>query len=270
MTINNLTIFVSSCDAFSDCWDPFFTLFKRHWPEYSGRIILATETKSYTFPGLNIICPCVQNDFSRKLTWSEITTLTLAHLNTPYFLLLLEDYFIKSPVNHREFLKMFEIMQAEDYSHLMLIPMPGKNLPSKYDFLLERAANAPYRFSTQVGIWKTKQFISYLRPHESPWLAEMWGSKRAARIPDSFYALSNDYIETNGYIIDYFIRGGVQKGKWVTGVPEFLQANGFHNIDFSIRGTYSTPVVPPFHQRIRNKLKSFPDEIKSWLSVLFS
>jgi len=44
---HNLTVLVNSTDTFSDCWPPFFQLFKRYWPECPCPIILNTETKDY-------------------------------------------------------------------------------------------------------------------------------------------------------------------------------------------------------------------------------
>ncbi|MEI7706500.1 MAG: hypothetical protein WCK73_18090, partial [Deltaproteobacteria bacterium] len=120
--------------------------------------------------------------------------------------------------------ELAKVMTEENYSHLMLIPMPGKNKAGKYDFLHERALDAPYRFSTQAGLWKTERFKYYLRPHESPWMAEIWGSKRTARTPDSFYSINPDYIKTHGYIIDYFIKSAFPTRDEVRKLLEALEA----------------------------------------------
>jgi hypothetical protein len=54
MTNNNLSIVVSSCDSYSDLWNPFFTLLKKYWigiEKYP--IYLCTESKKITFEGLD-------------------------------------------------------------------------------------------------------------------------------------------------------------------------------------------------------------------------
>ena len=56
MNVNNIPVFVSSADSYSDIWPAFFTLFKREWPEFSGVIYLNTEYLSYEYEGLNIVC----------------------------------------------------------------------------------------------------------------------------------------------------------------------------------------------------------------------
>jgi hypothetical protein len=263
------TVFVCSSDRFSDCWDPFFTLFKRYWPEYTGEIILATERISYQFPGLNIVCPCVQTGISRKLTWSEVIRMSLDSVKTSHILLFLEDYFIRSTVDNQRLEEMFNLMIAEDFDHLMLISMPGNNKPTAWPYLVERAQDAPYRISTQIGFWKKEIFLKYLKPHESPWQFELWGSKRAARIHDRFYAIHPDILKTRDYIIDYYIRGAVTKGKWQQSVPEFFAQNKLNPLDFSIRGFYDPDYLPPLKKRIVNRIRTMMSDFHSWFILVF-
>ncbi|MFM9834618.1 MAG: hypothetical protein ACKVOA_00770, partial [Methylophilaceae bacterium] len=68
---NDLTIFVNTSDSFEDCWHPFFSLFARYWPNCPYPIVLNTETKDYSFKGLNIVCAKVAIGENRRLTWSE-------------------------------------------------------------------------------------------------------------------------------------------------------------------------------------------------------
>ena len=44
---SNITVLVNSCDSYSDAWYPFFTLWKKYWPDCKYPIILNTESKSY-------------------------------------------------------------------------------------------------------------------------------------------------------------------------------------------------------------------------------
>jgi hypothetical protein len=96
----NFTIFVNTSDGFEDCWDPFFTLFNKHWNDCKIPIFLNTEFKEYTFQGLNITCTKVHSGITeRKLTWSECLTKGLEKVETPYVLYLQEDYFFETNVN---------------------------------------------------------------------------------------------------------------------------------------------------------------------------
>ena len=45
------TVLVNSSDGFEDCWDPFFKLFDKYWPNCNAPIILNTEKKTYKSTG---------------------------------------------------------------------------------------------------------------------------------------------------------------------------------------------------------------------------
>ena len=62
------SILINTTDSFSDCWEPFFKLFCKYWPDYDGKIYLNTETKTFNYKNLNIIS--VQNGLKNG-TWSQ-------------------------------------------------------------------------------------------------------------------------------------------------------------------------------------------------------
>ena len=88
---NDLSIFVNTSDSFEDCWHPFFTLFACYWPNCPYPIVLNTETKHYSFKGLNIVCAKVAAGENRRLTWSECLARALYGVKTPYILYLQEE-----------------------------------------------------------------------------------------------------------------------------------------------------------------------------------
>lgn len=93
------SILVNTCDNFEDCWNPFFTLFKKYWSDYAGTIFLNTEYKTYEYSGLTIvpIQGCLKNKYPRtkRPTWSQCLKWALESINTDIILYLQEDYFIK-------------------------------------------------------------------------------------------------------------------------------------------------------------------------------
>jgi hypothetical protein len=95
------SILINSTDSFDDCWFPFFTLFKKYWPEYTGIIYLNTETKSYSHEGLNIIS--IQNNKNtpnKRITWSECLIKCLNVIDDDIILYMQEDYFLKDFVKN--------------------------------------------------------------------------------------------------------------------------------------------------------------------------
>ena len=93
----NFSILINTTDNFKDCWFPFFTLFKKYWPDYSGNIYLNTETKVYAHEGLNIIS--IQNNIytpDNSITWSECLIKALQVIDDEIILYMQEDYILKS------------------------------------------------------------------------------------------------------------------------------------------------------------------------------
>jgi hypothetical protein len=92
------TVLVNSCDSFEDCWQPFFLLLRRYWPECDAPLLLVTETKEWHHEGLGIRCSKVQRAGEGRLTWSECLIRSLDQLDTPLVLYFQDDYFLHRPV----------------------------------------------------------------------------------------------------------------------------------------------------------------------------
>ena len=110
----SFSILINSSDGFEDCWQPFFTLFGRYWPNCDVPILLNTELKDWAFPGLQIQCTQVQRRSrgTKRLTWSECLAEALSQVKTPLVLYLQEDYFIERPVNFGLIDEFVELMAA--------------------------------------------------------------------------------------------------------------------------------------------------------------
>ena len=91
---NRVTLLVNSCDAYADLWQPFFTLLKRYFVPLPAEILLNTETKDFAFDGLNLRCV-----HSTAPTYGERMTDALREVKTEYTLLLLDDFFLRRPVD---------------------------------------------------------------------------------------------------------------------------------------------------------------------------
>ena len=93
----DLSILVNSCDSFEDCWDPFFKLFEKYWPDCNLPIILNTEYK--VFDNKKVVSSKSACGFKKKLTWSEALLNALNLVDTEFILYLQEDYFIEEYVD---------------------------------------------------------------------------------------------------------------------------------------------------------------------------
>ncbi|MBR2668842.1 MAG: hypothetical protein IKE36_03490, partial [Solobacterium sp.] len=77
--MDKVVLLVNSCDAYEDCWIPFFTLLKKYWNPHMP-IYLNTETKSWSFEGLDIRTLQLYRK-EDKPEWSERLIRTLQNID---------------------------------------------------------------------------------------------------------------------------------------------------------------------------------------------
>ena len=155
------TILVSSCDAYSDLWEPFFQLYRRYWPDRTFDLALITEAKGFGNPEVRALKMGAGRD------WSSMLSDALIHLNTPYVLLTLEDFFLRGPVSNKLVEQLLGQMRLNDLQMLRLVPRPGPSIavPGFSLFgLISR--EAPYRVSTQASFWDVQTLRHLLVPGE--------------------------------------------------------------------------------------------------------
>jgi hypothetical protein len=257
------TILVNSTDCFEDCWQPFFTLLDKYWAGTKPSIILNSETKDFTYGGLDITCSKVAGaKTTSHLAWGECLLRCLEKINTEIVLYLQEDYFINAPVDVEQINAFVKIMREEQYSHISLVTFSngGPWCATKYPLLWEVGRNASYRISLQAGLWRKDRLRFYLRRHETPWQFEVWGSKRAHRIKDTFLCVSRDVFDNHSRQIIPYEPTGIVKGKWNRDVVYRLFLENGIDVDYSKRGFYDPQqedgVKRPLAARAMSRLRS--------------
>jgi hypothetical protein len=240
--MNQLTILINTSDSFEDCWDPFFKLFHKYWPNCKIPILLNTEKKIYHFPEINIKSSQVNLNFDRRLTWSECLIEALKKIETPLVLYMQEDYFIENFV---------QVDLINDFSDLMYKNKEIKyigltnfgNRPPFFDYhkdkrLMEVSRLSNYRVSTQAGIWNKDTLVSLLREKENGWMFEIFGTIRAKNRADLFLTVNRNIFNQDNYIINYQLTG-IIKGKWLPTIPELFKKENI-DVDFTKRGFYKS------------------------------
>lgn len=254
------TILVNSTDSFEDCWEPFFKLFSTYWPECSQPIVLNTETKDFSWQGLNLKSSKVAEYSGRKnLTWSECLLNCLDQIETDIILYLQEDYFLHAPVDAARIQEYVNLMLKQNIATISLVSFSnsGPFQPTEHPELWRVGQKADYRISLQASLWKKDALKKYLRKHENPWQLEIWGTKRAHRIRDNFLCVNRDIFNRNAKQILPYKPTGIVKGKWKEDIVVDLFRN--HNIhpDYSIRGFHNRSEVITHSAPIVKKVKSY-------------
>jgi hypothetical protein len=238
-------LLVSSCDAYADCWLPFFTLLARYWQPKSHEIYLSTETKGFAFPGLTIRCPRVGLTPRLELAWSDRLLRCLEAIPYEIVLYLQEDYFLTDTVDVDFISYLVELMKYEAISHIGLerglTAKPGPK--SVYAFLSYIDQRAEYRISAQAGLWKVSALKSYLRRHEDVWEFEWYGTRRAWRRPDTLMYVDADYEAAHGKKVMPYEPTGIVQGRWVREIVEDLFLTNGIAVDYDSRGFHDPSAI---------------------------
>ncbi len=243
------TVVVSSCDGYSDLWDPFFKILKAEWPALADKqipIILNTESKVYSYEGLNLRTLQLYGPKDDPV-WTERLRRTLDAVDTEYILFLLDDFFMQSEVDDR---KIDQCIKWMDENHRISQFSFKETYASinirdnKYKGFERRPLFGRYKFNCAAALWRRDRFISYLKKDENPWEWEVFGNWRSYRHP---YHLFYSHIPGEDRVFKYtyemdentFWGSGVYRGKWfVPSVDPIFKKHGI-KIDYSIRGTIS-------------------------------
>lgn len=230
------TLFLSTYDGGEDLWEGFFKALSVQWPEMDMKIVLNTETKSYSYPGY--VIESYKTTSNKEQPWGERFIDSLMHVETEYVLLFLEDFWLDRRVDDEFFRQTLQWMKDNpDVANFSYYPcLPGTNLP---DFRFERFELRPqvceYKFNCQVGLWRTKELKDFIRPHESPWEWEMLGSIRAGKCTQKFYSLRWNAPLVFSYG-DNLTGCVVRRGRWVKQNVFPLAEKYNLNIDYTKRG----------------------------------
>lgn len=267
------SILINTTDSFEDSWTPFFTLFKKYWPDFNGTIYLNTETKDFSFEGLNIVP--VKNNIKTptyKPTWSECLIRALDNIPNAIVLYMQEDYFLHDFVNDNLVSKFAQLINSTGIDCIQLTDQAtlGSFQKTNYEQLLEIDQNAPYRISTQAALWKKDVLKQYIRKYESAWQFEHYATKRASIFKHNIYNVDTSiYIKGQNEIIPYIFTG-IIRGKWNIEMVNLSKIEEL-KIDFDKRGFYNPNVSNSFNVKIKKyiSMKNIQTKIISELELLF-
>jgi ABC-type antimicrobial peptide transport system permease subunit len=268
---NKYSILINTTDSFEDCWTPFFTLFKKYWTDYTGKIYLNTETKAFTFPDLDIIS--VQNNKltpNKNITWSQCLINALEMIEEDIILYMQEDYFIKSKVKNEIVENFMLLMSQNDIDCLHLTDQSSSEpfFPSNYEDLWLIDKNASFRISCQAALWRKSVLLQYIRAYENPWQFEKYGTKRAQIFNHKFYTVNRDkYILNKNEIIPYIFTG-IVRGCWFEEVIGLFEENNIV-IDFTKRGFAKDAIPKSLFFKIKRKIKKIPAEVRSQFELIW-
>lgn len=235
----HVTLLVNSCDAYADLWPPFFALLKKYWNPLGIRILLNTESKHFSFEGLDIECVHLPNETQ----YGQRMITALSYVKTKYVLLMLDDFFLRSQVNPERIQQIIHWMECDP--NIVYFSNDPNLLyadweVNKYPGFSRIPPGNSYTFTTQAAIWRTDTLKKSWLPSVNPWEWETltnvntyWWKKA------KFYCLNSpdaSFLDYGHY--QYGDIWGVYRGKWYLDDVKPLFEREKIEIDFSQRGIF--------------------------------
>jgi len=211
----SLTVLVASCDNYSDLWTPFSTLFRKYWQDCPYEIVLATESLVQPKPDtvFHRTIPC-----GKGTGWGDRLSMSLEQIQTPYTLLLCDDYFLCDTVDSAAINGFVQLAQKHRVGNLRLLQNPAfTNVFSEAEQLGEYKKATAYCIATQAGIWDTHFLQNLARGYASIWQFERKGSFALEK-------LTQPLLGTRAFQFPF--EDVVHKGKWERHGIRLCQRNG--------------------------------------------
>lgn len=216
-----MNILVLSCDKDTDIFEAFHHCIEKYWPEHP-EIIYATET--------------VKNPYYKTISknyplnkWTRRIRETLAEIDEKKLLVMVDDYFIRKPVD-LERIKYAEEHLRGNIAHLNFEKAYDPNdVLTALDGFKMRQHGSMYEVSMMCGIWDRDKFIKVLDRDCDPWTIELEQQNKGF----DYYINSGDYIIDGGYVT--FKHFALKKGKWCREIIPFFEKEGI-TMDYSKRG----------------------------------
>lgn len=250
---SDITVLVTSCDAYRDVEAPFLALFRKYWRDCPFELVLLTET-GLPVEGL----PSGTVGFDRVIAtgkgknWCAMLAEALEQVETPYVLLLMNDYLLAAPVDTQSFLVRLGQARSFNAANLRLNPNPPGRTAWRDTDLLEYPKNVAYSVTCQAGIWNREYLLGLARRNRSAWEFERYGSFMVGD-------------ETRPLLVtptkEFPFVDAVHKGYWERTGVEVCSRNGIA-VDFSARG------LPPLSVKICEGIKSFIFAIFPWTLIV--
>jgi hypothetical protein len=206
-------------------------LFVRYWPEYEGKIYLNTENKTFSHPGLNIICTRVGTSGQFGKTFRA----GLDKVDSDRLMLIMIDYLFLGSISAGKISEYYNYFVDQDLDSLCLVYQEYPNTKdSGHNDLNIVIPPAPHiMFSYQIAFWKKEMLYQMALPHENPWTSEWYGTLRAERMGIKLAAVADEKLNP----VIYNMAGCLHRGKWLGDAITHLRSINY-DLEFTKRGLY--------------------------------
>ncbi len=258
---NKCSVLINSCDKYEDAWYPFFELLKMHWKECPYPIYLNTEKKQYVHDDMNIkVLNCLETSPNEEVSWGKRIKDCLLKIQTPYVILLLEDFFLQEKVDTSELTACLKMM--DDIPELAAIYF--KQISGfRDDFegnsqYYRMNENKIYRLNLQAGLWRREALIDLIMGTDTPWSFE----DGQERLGDKEYLFlcskKGTHSKTENCVFPYLTARktgyGIWKGKWLWKNEKMFRRFGISVPEVKMERFSQIDMVQYYIRRLRQEL----------------
>ena len=228
---DNCSLFIMSCDSYSDIWSFLFDGINTYWPNCPYKIYLCTETKK-SFDGH------VETINVNYKSWGERLIEGLKQVPTDYVFFLIDDLPPGEIVDQNVLDYCLNYLDSDKkISNIYVSSCMDENTKElkvniPYFDEKKRELTFNYRLNAAPAFWRKEKLIEFTKKTDSPWVWEVFGTIRIYKYKDKVLSLSKDLSYPYKVVC---ASGAIVKGKWNTLFVEKIK-DRYLNFDFSVRG----------------------------------
>lgn len=217
MLKDKMSMFIFSCEKFSDLWDAHIELLEENWKNREMDTYIITDAPHEAhYENVSVIAAGEDKEFSERLEYA------LNRVDSEFIFVTLDDYFLINPVSNEKISKLIDMMENENLDYVRLFPHPkkanGKKMP-EYNKVRRINNEFPYSVNLYVGIWRRSFLEKTVTEVLNPWRFEVSLSKVATRL-NAKCAVSDNK--------EFVILDVVRKGKILNKANRYFKKHGYY------------------------------------------
>ena len=219
-----VSVVVTSCDHFSECWEPFIKSIDKHWGDCPWDINIISNYQSIKSEKVKFI------NVGEDKGWASNLKVALKQIDSNYIIYLHEDYFLNGKVNSEIINEHIIYCANNNVDYLRLFgPFFDQFSITGTNYSLSPKSKS-YRLCLRNSIWKKESFEKLLIDGSSAWEFEWYIEKYISNnnLSIKSYVLQSQYYPSQA--IPSLEHTAVHKGMWTQQGYDFLKENGFENI----------------------------------------
>lgn len=216
MDNDDIAFLVSSCDKYSDLWEPFFTNFFKYWPDFPYKVYLISNHKKYHDERVTTLC------VGEDLSYADNLRTALDQIQSKWILLWMDDVIFSADVDTEKVKRIASEAEALNAGYVKL----STDLPIVYDsetdlLIGEIPKGVKYRSAIGLCLIQRKVLLDLAEPGFSAW--DMDKSVASDSMPELFCAFTKSAAKNPPF---KYIHALI-KGKWLYTAVGELKKEGF-------------------------------------------